>query len=163
MQEKSAPAAIAHRRQSLHVSMAAKVDRGGVSQEEEMPAAVCPSLSPMRFRDGAKGDAFGIHQSICGPAIGPGFGLFGSTSAGIGGEPRGHFDGPLGTPLASQVTSSKLCFRPTIEIQLQCPLIGQNRGDDHLLVVVLGSTSSDARYVDARNLFRWSWRQREQK
>jgi len=37
------------------------------------------------------------------------------------------------------------------------------RGDDHLLVVVLGSTSSDARYVDTRNLFRWSWLQRAQR
>lgn len=34
------------------------------------------------------------------------------------------------------------------------------RGDDELLVVVLGSTSSDARYVDTRNLFRWAWLQR---
>jgi hypothetical protein len=24
---------------------------------------------------------------------------------------------------------------------------------------VLGSTSSDARYVDTRNLFRWAWQQ----
>jgi len=37
------------------------------------------------------------------------------------------------------------------------------RGDDHLLVVVLGSTSGDARYVDTRNLFRWSWRERARK
>jgi D-alanyl-D-alanine carboxypeptidase (penicillin-binding protein 5/6) len=29
-----------------------------------------------------------------------------------------------------------------------------------LLVVVLGSTSTDARYVDARNLFRWAWQQK---
>lgn len=35
-----------------------------------------------------------------------------------------------------------------------------NRGDDSLLVVVLGSTSSDARYTDTRNLFRWAWLQR---
>jgi D-alanyl-D-alanine carboxypeptidase (penicillin-binding protein 5/6) len=34
------------------------------------------------------------------------------------------------------------------------------RGDDRLLVVVLGATSSDARYVDTRNLFRWAWKQR---
>jgi D-alanyl-D-alanine carboxypeptidase (penicillin-binding protein 5/6) len=27
------------------------------------------------------------------------------------------------------------------------------------IVVVLGSTSSDARYVDTRNLFRWAWTQ----
>jgi len=36
------------------------------------------------------------------------------------------------------------------------------RGDDHLLVVVLGSTSGDARYVDTRNLFRWAWRRRSE-
>jgi len=29
-----------------------------------------------------------------------------------------------------------------------------------LIVVVLGATSSDARYVDARNLFRWAWTQK---
>lgn len=34
------------------------------------------------------------------------------------------------------------------------------RGDDELLVVVLGSTSPDARYTDTRNLYRWAWRQR---
>ena len=30
------------------------------------------------------------------------------------------------------------------------------------LVVILGATSGDARYVDARNLFRWGWNQRAQ-
>jgi D-alanyl-D-alanine carboxypeptidase len=35
------------------------------------------------------------------------------------------------------------------------------RGDDRLLVVVLGATSSDARYVDTRNLFRWAWASRQ--
>lgn len=32
-------------------------------------------------------------------------------------------------------------------------------GDRQRIVVVLGSTSSDARYVDTRNLFRWAWTQ----
>lgn len=32
--------------------------------------------------------------------------------------------------------------------------------NDALIVVVLGSTSSDGRYVDSRNLFRWAWQQR---
>jgi D-alanyl-D-alanine carboxypeptidase (penicillin-binding protein 5/6) len=31
------------------------------------------------------------------------------------------------------------------------------RDDDALIVVVLGASSSDARYVDTRNLFRWAW------
>jgi serine-type D-Ala-D-Ala carboxypeptidase (penicillin-binding protein 5/6) len=34
------------------------------------------------------------------------------------------------------------------------------RGEDRLIVVVLGATATDGRYVDARNLFRWAWRQR---
>jgi D-alanyl-D-alanine carboxypeptidase (penicillin-binding protein 5/6) len=34
------------------------------------------------------------------------------------------------------------------------------RGDDALIVVVLGSSSNEARYVDTRNLFRWAWQQR---
>lgn len=43
-------------------------------------------------------------------------------------------------------------------------LVGSGRrGSDHLLVVVLGSTSNDSRYIDARNLFRWAWRERGQK
>ncbi|MCA9183037.1 MAG: peptidoglycan-binding protein, partial [Planctomycetales bacterium] len=33
-------------------------------------------------------------------------------------------------------------------------------GASEVIVVVLGSASSAARYVDARNLFAWSWRQR---
>jgi D-alanyl-D-alanine carboxypeptidase (penicillin-binding protein 5/6) len=35
---------------------------------------------------------------------------------------------------------------------------GEREGRE-LIVVVLGSTHSDARYVDARNLFRWAWKQ----
>lgn len=34
------------------------------------------------------------------------------------------------------------------------------RGDERLIVVVLGSTSGDARYTDSRNLYRWAWQQR---
>jgi D-alanyl-D-alanine carboxypeptidase (penicillin-binding protein 5/6) len=41
-----------------------------------------------------------------------------------------------------------------------CLVASGRRQDDHLLVVVLGSTSNDGRYVDARNLFRWAWQQR---
>jgi D-alanyl-D-alanine carboxypeptidase (penicillin-binding protein 5/6) len=37
--------------------------------------------------------------------------------------------------------------------------IGQ-RGDDQLTIIVLGATSSEGRYVDTRNLFRWAWQQR---
>jgi serine-type D-Ala-D-Ala carboxypeptidase (penicillin-binding protein 5/6) len=33
------------------------------------------------------------------------------------------------------------------------------RGDDSLIVVVLGATSGESRYVDTRNLFRWGWQQ----
>ena len=36
---------------------------------------------------------------------------------------------------------------------------GERDGRD-LIIAVLGSTSSDARYVDARNLFRWAWQQK---
>jgi D-alanyl-D-alanine carboxypeptidase (penicillin-binding protein 5/6) len=36
------------------------------------------------------------------------------------------------------------------------------RDSERLIVVVLGSSSSDARYTDTRNLFRWAWRQRGQ-
>lgn len=44
-----------------------------------------------------------------------------------------------------------------------CLVSSGRRGDDVLLVVVLGSTSPDARYVDARNLFRWAWLKRGHK
>jgi D-alanyl-D-alanine carboxypeptidase (penicillin-binding protein 5/6) len=40
-------------------------------------------------------------------------------------------------------------------------LVGSGRrGEDHLLVTVLGCTSNDSRYADTRNLFRWAWRER---
>jgi len=40
-------------------------------------------------------------------------------------------------------------------------LVGSGRrGEDHLLVTVLGATSNDSRYADTRNLFRWAWRER---
>lgn len=44
-----------------------------------------------------------------------------------------------------------------------CLVASGRRGDDRLLVVVLGATSSEGRYVDARNLFRWAWIERGHK
>ncbi|MFV1965721.1 MAG: D-alanyl-D-alanine carboxypeptidase family protein [Pirellulaceae bacterium] len=41
-----------------------------------------------------------------------------------------------------------------------CLVSAGERGDDTLIVVVLGSAVSQARYTDSRNLFRWAWRQR---
>lgn len=41
-----------------------------------------------------------------------------------------------------------------------CLVSSGHRGKDHLLIVVLGSTSKDGRYVDSRNLYRWAWLQR---
>jgi D-alanyl-D-alanine carboxypeptidase (penicillin-binding protein 5/6) len=37
--------------------------------------------------------------------------------------------------------------------------VGQHK-DDELIIVVLGCSSNEARYVDTRNLFRWAWLQR---
>jgi D-alanyl-D-alanine carboxypeptidase (penicillin-binding protein 5/6) len=42
-----------------------------------------------------------------------------------------------------------------------CLVASCRRADDHLLVVVLGSTSPDGRYVDTRNLLRWAWLERQ--
>jgi D-alanyl-D-alanine carboxypeptidase len=44
-----------------------------------------------------------------------------------------------------------------------CLVACGSRGEDRLIVVVLGSTATDGRYVDARNLFRWAWRERGHK
>lgn len=44
-----------------------------------------------------------------------------------------------------------------------CLVSLSQHGNDELLVVVLGSSSSDARYADTRNLFRWAWQQRGHK
>jgi D-alanyl-D-alanine carboxypeptidase (penicillin-binding protein 5/6) len=41
-----------------------------------------------------------------------------------------------------------------------CLVASGRRGEDHRIVVILGATSSDARYTDARNLFRWAWSRR---
>jgi D-alanyl-D-alanine carboxypeptidase (penicillin-binding protein 5/6) len=41
-----------------------------------------------------------------------------------------------------------------------CLVASGHHDGDHLIVVILGSTSADGRYVDARNLFRWAWRER---
>lgn len=38
-----------------------------------------------------------------------------------------------------------------------CLVAAGTHNGDRLLVVVLGSTSNDSRYTDARNLFRWAW------
>jgi serine-type D-Ala-D-Ala carboxypeptidase (penicillin-binding protein 5/6) len=44
-----------------------------------------------------------------------------------------------------------------------CLVASGRRGTDHLIVVALGCTSNDSRYLDTRNLFRWAWRQRGHK
>jgi serine-type D-Ala-D-Ala carboxypeptidase (penicillin-binding protein 5/6) len=44
-----------------------------------------------------------------------------------------------------------------------CLVASGRHGDDRLIVVILGAPSSEGRYVDARNLFRWAWRQRGHK
>jgi D-alanyl-D-alanine carboxypeptidase (penicillin-binding protein 5/6) len=43
-----------------------------------------------------------------------------------------------------------------------CLVASGRRGEAHLIVVVLGSASSESRYVDSRNIFRWGWRRLEQ-
>ncbi|MBI1903624.1 MAG: serine hydrolase [Planctomycetia bacterium] len=48
----------------------------------------------------------------------------------------------------------------TTDLAGACLVSAGRRGDDELIVVVLGATSSDARYVDSRNLYRWAWQQR---
>jgi D-alanyl-D-alanine carboxypeptidase (penicillin-binding protein 5/6) len=46
----------------------------------------------------------------------------------------------------------------TTEAAGACLIARGQRGNDALIVAILGSATSDARYVDARNLFRWAWR-----
>ncbi|MHC2069661.1 D-alanyl-D-alanine carboxypeptidase family protein [Bremerella sp. T1] len=43
-----------------------------------------------------------------------------------------------------------------------CLVSCAERDGQQLIMVVLGSTSSDARYVDTRNLYRWIWNERTQ-
>ena len=40
-----------------------------------------------------------------------------------------------------------------------CLVSHGTRGKDSLIIVVLGSTSGEGRYVDSRNLYRWAWLQ----
>jgi D-alanyl-D-alanine carboxypeptidase (penicillin-binding protein 5/6) len=39
-----------------------------------------------------------------------------------------------------------------------CLVSSGRRGDDHLILAVLGASHSDFRYVDSRNLYRWAWK-----
>jgi len=41
-----------------------------------------------------------------------------------------------------------------------CLVASGHREGGHLIVVVLGASNSENRYLDARNLFRWGWNQR---
>jgi D-alanyl-D-alanine carboxypeptidase (penicillin-binding protein 5/6) len=50
----------------------------------------------------------------------------------------------------------------TTEAAGACLVASRRRGGDHLIIVVLGAAASDARYTEARNLFRWAWRRRGQ-
>jgi D-alanyl-D-alanine carboxypeptidase (penicillin-binding protein 5/6) len=40
-----------------------------------------------------------------------------------------------------------------------CLVSQATRGGKPIIVVVLGAPSSDGRYVDSRNLYRWAWQQ----
>ncbi|QEH38482.1 D-alanyl-D-alanine carboxypeptidase DacD precursor [Aquisphaera giovannonii] len=40
-----------------------------------------------------------------------------------------------------------------------CLVASGHRGERRRIVVILGAPSSDGRYADARNLFRWAWKQ----
>ncbi len=44
-----------------------------------------------------------------------------------------------------------------------CLVASGRLGEDHLIVVILGAPSSEGRYADARNLFRWAWLRRGHK
>lgn len=44
-----------------------------------------------------------------------------------------------------------------------CLVASGNRAGKRLIVVVLGSSGSSARYADARNLFRWAWQEMRQR
>lgn len=48
----------------------------------------------------------------------------------------------------------------TTDLAGACLVSSGRRGDDHLLICVLGSTTPEGRYIDTRNLFRWAWVQR---
>jgi serine-type D-Ala-D-Ala carboxypeptidase (penicillin-binding protein 5/6) len=45
----------------------------------------------------------------------------------------------------------------------ECLVASGRRNGDHLIVVVLGASSTEARYADARNLFRYAWLMRGQR
>ncbi len=47
----------------------------------------------------------------------------------------------------------------TTEVAGACLVSSAIRGDRHLIVVVLGAKSSEARYTETRNLFRWAWKE----
>lgn len=51
----------------------------------------------------------------------------------------------------------------TTEAAGACLVSTGTRGDDRLFVVILGSTTPDGRYLDARNLYRWAWKERGHK
>jgi D-alanyl-D-alanine carboxypeptidase (penicillin-binding protein 5/6) len=40
-----------------------------------------------------------------------------------------------------------------------CLVSSSQRGEQRLIVVVLGSAASEARYTDSRNLYRWAWQE----
>jgi serine-type D-Ala-D-Ala carboxypeptidase (penicillin-binding protein 5/6) len=45
----------------------------------------------------------------------------------------------------------------------ECLVASGRRRGDHIIVVILGASSTEARYVDARNLFRYGWLMRGQR
>lgn len=78
--------------------------------------------------------------------------------AGFGGMKTGTTDAAgacliaVGSPAEAASNSLDQSDGPS-QTQAQSPVVRQT------IVVVLGCSSSDARYMDARNLFAWAWRQ----
>src|SRR6476661_6211175 len=96
--------------------------------------------------------------------------------AGLLGMTDTHYENPHGLPAKGHQSSARDLVK-LAHAAMQNPLFrqyvstrqhgtkvsgdgGYERDGRALVVVVLGSTSTDARYVDARNLFRWAWQQK---
>jgi D-alanyl-D-alanine carboxypeptidase len=68
-----------------------------------------------------------------------------------------HFGGRLKPADDKPGTADPFLKTGTTSAAGECLVASGRRGSDHLIVVILGASSTEARYADARNLFRYGW------
>lgn len=114
MYEKPQSTAIAQGSGVVDVSLSAKVDFGGIAEEQIGPRGAVACALPVGCTDGVKGDLGAIKESISGFGIGPILCLLGNTAGGVVGGLGGIEDEALGASLIAEGGIAEVLLGPVV-------------------------------------------------